>query len=171
MSTLSKIVDQGIQYLALAAAVGLFIYDIQRVNPNSTVSYVTVGGALSLIFILLLVKIPSLNLFVNKLWSTISSPLLMIITMSSIVCFAIIYLLYTLFNFSSELYNEWILNQKQGSPDIDYATLLLNVIGTLGSAGILAFLFRKGSNGIIYAFMVLLYTPYMLFSALLHKMK
>ena len=171
MSILSKILDQAPQYLALAAAIVLLINEIQQIDPASTLSYVIVGGAVSLLYSLVSLTFPSFSLFISRLFSESSSPLLMLFVMSSIICYAMIFLVYTLFKFSREAYNEW----KQISPDLkldsDHKIFLLNLLGAIGSLGILAVLLRKAYGGIIYAFMFLLYTPYMLFLYLQHNMK
>ena len=91
MSILSKILDQAPQYLALAAAIVLLINEIQQIDPASTLSYVIVGGAVSLLYSLVSLRFPSFSLFISRLFSESSSPLLMLFVMSSIICYAMIF--------------------------------------------------------------------------------
>jgi hypothetical protein len=160
MSALSKIMQQFLQYMALAFAVGLLIYDAQHFDIESGSSYISMGGVLSLLVIL------GYFIFTRfKMWLESEFMTHNIGYLSLVMTYAFLFAVYSVVSFSMELYNEY------QSPDKNQEALILNGLGVLGSLATVILLSPYAAQSLAITFMFLIVQPYMIYEYLTKKSK
>ena len=160
MSALSNIIHQVLQYVALAFAVGLLIYDVQHFDTESGSSYISMGGVLSLLIILGYMIFTRFKMWLESEFMTHNIGYL-----SLVMAYAFLFVVYSLYSFSMELYNEY------QSPDNNQEALILNGLGVLGSLATVILLSPYAAQSIAITLMFLLFQPYMIYEYLTKKSK
>lgn len=160
MSQLSKIVEQLMNIVAIAFAIGLFIYDAQHFDIESGYSYISIGGVFSLLVIL-----GYLNFTRFKIWLESEFMGHNIGYLWLVMTYAFFFAVASLYYFSTELYNEY-QNVSQ-----DQETLILNGLGILGSLATVILLSPYAFQSIAITFMFLIFQPYMIIEYLTKQIK
>jgi len=151
---------QVLQYVALAFAVGLFIYDVQQFDTGSGSSYIRMGGVLSLLIIL------GYFIFTRfKMWLESEFMTHNIGYLSLVMTYAFLFVVYSFIGFSMELYNEY----QKVNPD--RTVLILNGLGVLGSLATVILLSPYAAQSIAITFMFIIVQPYLIYEYLTKKSK
>ena len=157
---MSNILHQVLQYVSLAFAVGLLIYDAQHFDIESGSSYISMGGVLSLLIIL------GYFIFTRfKMWLESEFMTHNIGYLSLVMAYAFLFVVYSLYSFSMELYNEY------QSPDKNQEALILNGLGVLGSLATVILLSPYAAQSIAITLMFLIFQPYMIYEYVTKKSK
>jgi hypothetical protein len=157
---MSNILHQVLQYVSLAFAVGLLIYDVQHFDIESGSSYISIGGVLSLLVIL------GYFIFTRfKMWLESEFMTHNIGYLSLVMAYAFLFVVYSFYSFSMELYNEY------QSPDKNQETLILNGLGVLGSLATVILLSPYAFQSIAITLMFIIFQPYMIYEYLTKKSK
>ena len=160
MSALSNIIHQVLQYVALAFAVGLLIYDVQHFDTESGSSYISMGGVLSLLIILGYMIFTRFKMWLESEFMTHNIGYL-----SLVMAYAFLFVVYSLYSFSMELYNEY----QKVSPDQE--VLIRNGLGALGSLATVILLSPYAFQSIAITLMFIIFKPYMIYEYLTKKIK
>ena len=160
MSALSNIIHQVLQYVALAFAVGLLIYDVQHFDNESGYSYISIGGVLSLLVILGYLIFTRFKIWLESEFMGHNIGYLWLV-----MTYAFFFAVASLYYFSTELYNEY------QSPDKNQEALILNGLGVLGSLATVILLSPYAAQSIAITLMFLLFQPHMIYEYLTKKIK
>ena len=157
---MSNIMQQVLQYVALAFALGLFIYDAQHFDIESGYSYISIGGVLSLLVILGYLIFTRFKMWLDSEFMGHNIGYLWLV-----MTYAFFFAVASLYYFSTELYNEY----QKVSPDQE--TLILNGLGVLGSLATVILLSPYAFQSIAITFMFLIFQPYMIIEYLTKQIK
>ena len=145
--------QQVLQYVALAFAVGLLIYDAQHFDTESGLSYISMGGVLSLLIILGYMIFTRFKIWLESEFMTHNIGYLWLL-----VAYAFLFAVYSVVSFSMKLYNEY-QKVNQGP---DQEALILNGLGALGSLATVILLSPYAAQSIAITLMYLIFKPYQL---------
>jgi uncharacterized membrane protein len=159
---MSNIIHQVLQYVALAFAVGLLIYDVQQFDMESGSSYISMGGALSLLVILGYMIFTRFKMWLESEFMGHNIGYLWLV-----MTYAFLFAVYSFYSFSMELYKEYQKVNK-GS---DQETLILNGLGALGSLAAVILLSPYAAQSIAITLMFIIVQPYMIYEYLTKKSK
>jgi len=157
---MSNIIHQVLQYVALAFAVGLLIYDVQQFDMESGSSYISMGGVLSLLVILGYMIFTRFKMWLESEFMGHNIGYLWLV-----MTYAFLFAVYSLYSFSMELYNEY------QPPDKNQEALILNGLGVLGSLATVILLSPYAAQSIAITFMFIIVQPYMIYEYLTKKSK
>ena len=157
---MSNIIHQVLQYVALAFAVGLLIYDVQQFDTESGSSYISMGGVLSLLVILGYMIFTRFKMWLESEFMGHNIGYLWLV-----MTYAFLFAVYSLYSFSMELYNEY------QPPDKNQEALILNGLGLLGSLATVILLSPYAAQSIAITFMFIIVQPYMIYEYLTKKSK
>jgi len=157
---MSNIIHQVLQYVALAFAVGLLIYDVQQFDMESGSSYISMGGVLSLLIVLGYMIFTRFKMWLESEFMGHNIGYLWLV-----MTYAFLFAVYSLYSFSMELYNEY----QKVNPD--RKVLILNGLGLLGSLATVILLSPYAAQSIAITFMFIIVQPYMIYEYLTKKSK
>lgn len=157
---MSNIMQQVLQYVAFAFAVGLLIYDVQQFDTESGSSYISMGGILSLLIILGYMIFTRFKMWLESEFMTHNIGYLWLV-----MTYAFLFVVYSFYSFSMDLYNEY-QNRNQSQE-----VLILNGLGVLGSLATIILLSPYAAQSIAITFMFIIVQPYMIYEYLTKKSK
>jgi len=152
--------QQVLQYVAFAFAVGLLIYDVQQFDTESGSSYISMGGILSLLIILGYMIFTRFKMWLESEFMTHNIGYLWLV-----MTYAFLFVVYSFYSFSMDLYNEY-QNRNQSQE-----VLILNGLGVLGSLATIILLSPYAAQSIAITFMFIIVQPYMIYEYLTKKSK
>ena len=157
---MSNIMQQVLQYVALAFALGLFIYDAQHFDIESGYSYISIGGVLSLLVILGYLIFTRFKMWLDSEFMGHNIGYLWLV-----MTYAFFFAVASIYYFSTELYDEY----QNVSPDQE--AMILNGLGVLGSLATVILLSPYAFQSIAITFMFLIFQPYMIIEYLTKQIK
>ena len=157
---MSNIIHQVLQYVALAFAVGLLIYDVQQFDMESGSSYISMGGVLSLLIVLGYMIFTRFKMWLESEFMGHNIGYLWLV-----MTYAFLFAVASLYYFSMELYEEY----QKVSPDQE--ALILNGLGLLGSLATVILLSPYAAQSIAITFMFIIVQPYLIYEYLTKKSK
>ena len=146
--------------IAIAFAVGLFIYEAQHFDIESGYSYISMGGVLSLLVILGYLIFTRFKMWLDSEFMGHNIGYLWLV-----MTYGFFFVVYSFVSFSIKLYKEY------RSSDLNQESLILNGLGVLGSLATVILLSPYAFQSIAITFMFLIFQPYMIIEYLTKQIK